>query len=255
MCELLGISVDPAATMGLYLSAFRRRATENDSGWGVAWYEGGRSRVVKEPHRADHSAQADALAHRPPTSSLFLVHVRAATVGPVALHNTHPFAASLFGRDWVFAHNGTIHRLDGLPTGGRSPLGQTDSEIAFHHVLHCLEGLGPQPEEQDVETVVRDAARELSRRGKANFLLSDGEALFAHYDGHKTLHYATRHDGNLGTVRVADDDYTIDLHLPEVATSERAVIVASVPLSDEPWVALEPGSFLVCRDGRVTIGP
>ena len=255
MCELLGISVDPAATMGLYLSAFRRRAPENDSGWGVAWYEEGRSRVVKEPQRADHSAQADARAHRPTTSSLFLVHVRAATVGPVALHNTHPFSARLFGRDWVFAHNGTIRRLDGLATGGRSPLGQTDSEVAFHHLLHCLEALGPQPKERDVEEVVREAAHELSRRGKANFVLSDGSALFAYYDGHKTLHYATRQGDHLGTVRVADEDYTIDLHLPEVASSERAVIVASVPLSDEPWVALEPASFLVCRDGRVALGP
>lgn len=255
MCELLGISVDPAATMGLYLSAFRRRATENDSGWGVAWYEDDRSHVVKEPQRADHSAQVDAIAARPPTSSLFLVHVRAATVGPVALHNTHPFAANLLGRDWVFAHNGTIHHLDGLPTGGRSPLGQTDSEVAFLHLLHCLETLGPEPTEQDIEAVVRDAARELSRRGKANFLLSDGTTLFAYYDGHKSLHYATRHDANLGSVRVADDDYTIDLHLPDVTASERAVIVASVPLSDERWLALEPGSFLVCRAGRVALRP
>ncbi len=252
MCELLGISVEPAATMELYLSAFRQRATENDSGWGVAWYEGTRSQVVKEPQRADHSARAAALARRPPTSSLFLVHVRAATVGPVALNNTHPFVGQLFGRDWVFAHNGTILRLGGLATGGRRPLGDTDSEVAFHHVLHRLEALGPEPAAQEVETAVREAAHELSRRGKANFLLSDGTALFAYYDGHKTLHYMTRQGQAPHRVRVADDDYTIDLQLPADADTERAVIVATVPLSEESWVALEPGSFLVCRDGSIT---
>ena len=37
-----------------------------------------------------------------------VAHVRKATVGAPGLQNTHPFKRVLWGRDWVFAHNGTL---------------------------------------------------------------------------------------------------------------------------------------------------
>ncbi|MGH2772943.1 MAG: class II glutamine amidotransferase [Actinomycetota bacterium] len=250
MCELLGIAVEPAAVMGVYFHAFRPRARQNQSGWGVGWYEGGRAKVVKEAKRADHSEKALELARNQPMSDLFVIHVREATVGEVSLANTHPFTAGLRGREWIWAHNGTVHNRGRLEVGGFTPAGTTDSEMAFYHLLNRLAQLDDDAGSDREAEVILEAGRELSEGSKVNFLLSDGRTLYAYHDGHKTLHFVERSDES-GEVRIADDeDYEIELKLPAVA-HDRAVIVASVPLTNETWTPMNPGDFLVCRAGRV----
>ena len=221
---------------------------------GVGWYENGRPRVVKETRRADHSAKAESLAQEPPRSDLFVIHVRAATVGRIAYENTHPFMASAIGRPWIFAHNGTIRDLGRLSRGEFRQRGETDSERAFHYLLSRLENLDEAADEAEVTADILAGARELSRGGRVNFLLTDGRSLFAYHDGHRTLHFLERRADDpedLGHLRVADDsDYTVDLDVADVP-EERAVVVATVPLTDEPWTRMGVGEFLVCRDGRV----
>jgi glutamine amidotransferase len=250
MCELLGISVHPPVTMDVYFKAFRPRAVDNQAGWGVGWYEGQVAHVIKEPARADHSDTATELIDTPPSSHLFVIHVRYATVGPVSVANTHPFLASLRERQWIFGHNGTVEDIDGLATGVYRVEGDTDSEVAFYYLLTRLGRLPESAGDAAVAAEVHEVARELSRRGKSNFLLSDGMTLYAYYDGHRTLHYLERHAA-YGKVRIADDeDYTVDLEIP-YDPDERAVIVASLPLTKERWTALRPGELLICRDGGV----
>jgi glutamine amidotransferase len=249
VCELLGINVSPEARLGLDFHAFRGRAAHanNHHGWGLAWYGPDGSPIVhKEAERADESALAAQLAEDPPTSSMFIVHVRAATVGKVALANSHPFVR---GR-WTFAHNGTIQEPDELETGGAQAAGDTDSERAFLHLLHRLSSLGPAPSDGAIEERIAEVAADLSARGKCNFLLSDGTTLYGYYDGHKTLHLLTRRAADLRTITVADDaDYEVKLSVSD-APEERAVVLASVPLSGEAWSPLTPGTLVVCRDGR-----
>jgi glutamine amidotransferase len=250
MCELLGVSVHPAATLGVYFPAFRPRAEHNPSGWGIGWFDGGGAHVIKDDSRADVSPRADELVSEPPRSETFIVHVRAATVGRIASENSHPFSGTVNGRCWLFAHNGTIKRLEGLVTGASTPLGDTDSERAFHHVLHRLEQLGPRPTDEDLDDLVVSIADELSSRGTANFLLTDGVTLYAYYDGWKTLHLLQRQARDLGTIGLEDDDYHLALRVSD-APEESAVIVASVPLTDERWTRLDAGDLLVCRRGQV----
>jgi predicted glutamine amidotransferase len=248
MCELLGISVSPAATMGVYFKELRPHADRNPSGWGVGWYEDRAARVVKEPVRADESEQCSLLLAHPPRSGMFVIHVRAATVGRLTMENTHPFQARALGRDWLFAHNGTIRNLQRLSVGSYRQLGETDSEVAFHYLLTRLEALGPQASEEAIAAEVLEGARELSADGTCNFLLSDGRTLFASYDGHKTMSFLSRRAEDLGTVTGQDEDYRFSLSVGD-GGEERAVIVASKPLTEEPWHELQPGEFLVCRDG------
>lgn len=236
--------------MGVYFHAFRPRAEDNQSGWGVGWYSGGTAHVIKEAARADHSEKAKELSKNQPSSDLFVIHVRKATVGAVSLDNTHPFTAHLRGRDWIFAHNGTISRLERLAVNGYRPKGTTDSEVAFHHLLTELAGLPEDAGEDEEARVILEAAQELSEDGKVNFLLSDGRNLYAYHDGHRTLHFLQRYN-DPSQVRVAsDEDYVIDLKLPAIP-EDSAVVIATVPLTDERWTKMDPGSFLVCREGRV----
>lgn len=249
MCELLGISVDPPASMGLLFKAFRPRAAENVSGWGIGWYASDGLQIVKDTQRADQSDAADALADDPPSSGTFVIHVRAATVGSVSRVNTHPFTATLGNKQWLFAHNGTIRNLDRLDTGHFQPKGQTDSEVAFHYLLTRITKIGDEATDDDVAHEILTGARELSADGKANFLMTDGATMYAYHDGHKTLHYVERQAQ--GAMRVADDaDYTIDLRAGAAAAG-RAVVIASVPLTDENWTKCEPGEFLICRQGKL----
>ncbi|MGI8427580.1 MAG: class II glutamine amidotransferase [Actinomycetota bacterium] len=251
MCELLGISIKPAAKMGVYFKAFQPRAEANQSGWGVGWYQHGRATVIKEAQRADESKRAHELIDEAPTSEVFVIHVREATVGTVSEENTHPFVGQVKGRDWLFAHNGTINGLDRLDVNGFTAKGDTDSEVAFHFLLTRLEQLDAVPHEKDLAAAILSAARLLSGDGKVNFLLTDGVRLYAYHDGHKSLHFLERHPHQPDGVRLADDpDYIVDLIGPEAA-DESAVIVATLPLNDELWTKLEPGEFLVCKGGKV----
>ena len=252
MCELLGVDVSPAARLNVYFHEFRPRAEENREGWGIAWWTGGRPHVLKEPVRADQSEIAAALAKDPPTSENFIVHVRAATIGGPALENTHPFTGNALGREWVFAHNGTVNELDRLDTGSYTQQGDTDSEQAFHHLLTRLESLGPDAGGHDIADEVLTTGRELSDRdSRVNFLLSDGRTLFAYHDGHRTLHFIEKRAEDLGEIDMDDDDYELEL-TPGDSPDERAVIVASVPLTGETgWKKLAAGEFLVIEDGLV----
>ncbi|MFO1536254.1 MAG: class II glutamine amidotransferase [Actinomycetota bacterium] len=228
MCELLAASFVVPTRLGPYLERFRARAAENREGWGIAWWRDGGPEIHKEPIPADESALAARLVDEHPASAMFLVHVRAATIGERTLPNTHPWAAPALGRTWVFAHNGTVRALDRLDLGDRNPTGDTDSERAFLHLLTRLEAQPPESSDDaaGLADAVHAVGRELSTHdSRVNFLCTDGTTLFAYHDGHKTLHLLERSDG---------------------------VIVASVPLTDEPgWTRLAAGAFVVVAGGRL----
>src|SRR5262249_59159878 len=108
-----------------------------------------------------------------------------------------------------------------------------DSERVSPHVRTRLEALG-EPTDTQLAKAVHDAGRELSEaNSRVNFLLSDGTTLFAYHDGHKTLHLLEKHASDLVEIGMADADYRVSLRLGDAA-DERAVVVASVPLTDEP---------------------
>ena len=76
----------------------------------------------------------------PIRSENIVAHIRKATQGRVALENTHPFVRELWGRYWVFAHNGTIKdqaflRARTSPARLGELRGETDSELFFAFLL------------------------------------------------------------------------------------------------------------------------
>ena len=73
-------------------------------------------------------------------SRVYLAHVREKTVGGAPVHaDTHPFHREQGGTDYAFAHNGTLAGAAwDLPLGRHRPVGATDSERFFCHLLHEL---------------------------------------------------------------------------------------------------------------------
>lgn len=98
--------------------------------------------------------------------------------GERSYRNTHPFSRELYGREWCFAHNGTILRDLPKPRFYTS-MGETDSERAFCIIMDRLRDLGEDADLAVISEVIERTAREFSSLGDFNFLMSDGERLYA----------------------------------------------------------------------------
>src|SRR5947209_5745269 len=111
MCRLFGYrALEPASVQHELLEANNAlcvQSREHPDGWGLGWYVGGEPQVARalEPAHADDDFAA---VGRFLASRTIVAHVRKASVGRVALENTHPFE---WGR-WLFVHNGTVPRWD-----------------------------------------------------------------------------------------------------------------------------------------------
>jgi glutamine amidotransferase len=226
------------------------RGVRNADGWGIAQWKDEGPRVSRntDPAFADHQFTEIASSV---SSDAVLAHVRAATVGNVALQNTHPFTHG----PWAFAHNGTIgsfeHVATHLDIGYYGPPdGETDSELAFLWILNRMKehGLDPEKPADDLEPIVdlvADAVLELVRISllagapespKLNFLLSDGNHLVASRWGN-TLYWTFRRG-------IADCSVCGTSHCPQADTDYRSVVIASEPITDEDWAEVAEGSVI-----------
>ena len=254
MCELFGLSSNKAVRVSFTWRGFRKRGRIHRDGWGVAWYlDENLVGLVKEPRPAPESPIARLMVQGV-SSRIVISHVRWASKGGISYVNTHPFVRRLWGRDWVFAHNGTVLGVFESPKYKLEwcrPVGETDSEYAFCYILEKLSGL----QDRGLESLaVRlwGLAEEMGRHGKFNFLLSDGEHLFAYMNERGTLHYLLRHPPHQGLVRLLDEDYEVKLEELK-APDEYAAIIATVPLTDEEWKSMRPGALHVFHNGDLLL--
>ena len=264
VCELLAVSARFPTTIHLSLDELASHGGlkgPHRDGWGVAYLQDGDALVLREPDAASESRLLACAKHHALRSSTVLAHIRRATQGHRMLRNTQPFTRELGGRIHAFAHNGMVPGVEQDPrfqTRRFRAIGDTDSEHAFCALLDRLAPLWDHgvPSLTARVAEIRAFAASLGALGPANFLYTDGDALFAH--GHRRrddtgeirppgLHVLCRTcsaaaDGvPLAGVSVAHD------------AEQQVALVASVPLSDERWEALAEGEVVVIREGRVVL--
>ncbi len=261
MCELLALSSRLPTSVTLSLSTFAQHRGADD-GWGVAFYDSGDVRLYKEPELAAESEWLAFIQQRRLSASLFISHIRHATRGSRSLPNTQPFSRELGGRAHLFAHNGRFDSIERDYAGSWKryrPIGESDSEIAFCILLERLAPLwesGSTPALARRLAVFRRFAADMRAIGPANFLYSDGDALFVH--GHRR----TQADGHVappGLWRLSRQcDSCDDAAKPDQATSstinrgqQEVMLFASIPLSDEHWLPIAEGEVLAIRHGRL----
>jgi predicted glutamine amidotransferase len=252
MCELLGLNFNAEVTVQLAFSGLKAGATENPDGWGVAWYDEFGTQIIKEAKPVDRSRLATSfLEELGARSRIFVSHIRRATAGAAGYPNTHPFYRRFDKRTWVFAHNGTVdpHQLD-LSSGKVRPIGETDSEVIFCHLLSWLEENTIALDDRDDFVLLHNKLLEINRSGELNVIFSDGRALFTYHDcsGHVGLHHLLR-QAPYKVVRLRGQYLTVDLS-NVVDPAERGYIVASMPLSDEDWIKVKEGQLLVFSEGH-----
>jgi glutamine amidotransferase len=226
------------------------RTGPHADGWGLAFYEGRAARTFLEPAPAAESALACFLAQNPIKTLLAVGHVRRRTRGHVMLANTHPFVRELWGRHWVYAHNGTLPRVRRRKFGRFRPIGTTDSEHAFCYLLEALRaGFSDYPKRvTDLWKAVAEVGGDLGADGTFNFLLGDGRHLFARCA--TRLCYIIR-KAPFGLAALADDDVRIDFSAV-TTPRDRVAVVATTPLTtNEAWAQGRPGELWVFDGGAL----
>ena len=258
MCQLLGMNSNRPSSLAFSLEGFVRRGGQTDEhrdGWGIAYFEGPHCHVLRDEQPSCRSHLAERMRHDPVRSQTVIAHIRKATQGRVALANCHPFSRSLWGRDWVFAHNGDLKQFTPQLDGSYRPQGSTDSELAFCYLLQELRRrCGKQrPAAAVLMTELAQFNAELSRHGPFNYLLSDGDELFAHCS--TALHHVARAHP-FPAVRLLDHDLGVDLGRLNGADVRMSVITTKPLTSGEDWIAFRPGELKHFRDGlEVVHGP
>ena len=262
MCQLFGVSSRLPTNVRFSLKVFGARGGGSEphgDGWGIAFHQGRDFRIIKEAAPAFDSACLDFIETHDFSSEIVISHIRQASA-PKALSyaNTHPFVRELFGYAHVFAHNGDIPGM--LDESRRQPsfylpLGDTDSESAFCLLMDRLRNELSRETVLDLSRklpIVQSWAKEVSRFGIFNFLLSDTEFLYAHRT--TQLFYVSR-ECLAASECLQGAELTIRMSQPQSET-QRLALVATEPLTDsEEWASLPEGEVIVFHNGsRVGLG-
>lgn len=252
MCQLLGMNCNVPTDICFSFEGFHVRGGATDShrdGWGIAFFENAGYRLFIDTKPSVSSPVAELVRQYPIRSKNVVAHIRKATVGAITLENTHPFVRELWGQYWIFAHNGNLSRTQ-WPSGGYRPVGTTDSEAAFCHILNELSGANAAShvELADLAHQLKALTREISATGTFNFLLSNGQYMFAHCS--TQLCYITR-QAPFAEAHLIDRDIAIDFR--EVTTpDDRVTVIATSPLTDnEIWTPLTADQLAVFHEGRL----
>jgi predicted glutamine amidotransferase len=253
MCQLLGTNCAEPTDITFSFTGFAARGGVTDhhtDGWGIAFFENRACRLFIDHQSAATSPVATLVKNYPIKSKNAIAHIRKATQGAISLENCHPFMRELWGRHWIFAHNGDLRDYHPVLSGVYQPVGTTDSELAFCAIMEGLRQHAPGPNLPSLNTVfeiLTQLVKEITSFGIFNFLLSNGEALFAYSS--TRLHYIVRR-WPFSTARLIDVDMTIDFtkHMtPEDCTA----VIATQPLTHEDnWQAFASGDLLMFQNGK-----
>ena len=263
----MGISCSSRVRPGRYFNAFRWRGEElpegkgNPDGWGIALYPDGKAaQVIKEAIPASTSGLSKFLStYDHLRSRIFIAHVRKASKGAVTYSNSHPFARVVRGRDYAYAHNGTIRTFRGLRPGRFKPVGTTDSELLFCHLLKFIgeRRISDWTDEDFLElrgflvALNRLCTKKGGKPNKLNVLLSDGETLIVYTDlyGRGTLHRLLLRKP---AEELREEDRPSECHSITDGSGKFLAVIATVPLPhNKRWVEMEPGELCALRDGRL----
>ncbi|MEQ8211508.1 MAG: class II glutamine amidotransferase [Lacipirellulaceae bacterium] len=271
MCRLYGLLANEptkvectlvhAQNALLHQSRSDLRGHTHSDGWGIGCYANSKPTCERRATAAHEDLWFSATAERT-YSQAVVAHVRRATVGNPSLENSHPFVYGC----WTFAHNGTLanfklheHQLaeeiSSSLLGCRH--GSTDSELIFLWLLSLFEneGISLRAANADASRSIEIVSSALSqleswsaeitseKMNKLNFVLTNGEFLLATRWNH-TLYYTER-------IGVHDCEICGIPHIQHARDHEyRACVVASEPISDEPW-KLVPNHSILLADSKV----
>lgn len=253
MCELLGMSANVPTDICFSFSGLIRRGGDtgpHSDGWGIAFFEGKGMREFKDVIPSARSEVAHFVKKYPIKSHIVISHIRQANSGKVCLENTHPFYRELWGKMWMFAHNGQLKGVKKLEKTFYTPVGSTDSERAFCFLLDQLRSRFSQYPTQKMKLfrAVHEICDQLRKLGVYNILLSDSKYLYCYCTTH--LCWVTR-KSPFGFAQLKDDELAINFN-DETTPDDIVTVIATAPLTkNETWMPMTSGELLVFEKGRL----
>lgn len=252
MCELLALSANTPTDICFSFKGFMPRGGEigpHGDGWGIGFYEGKAVRSFLDVTSASTSALAMFLAENPIKSESIICHIRQANVGHVNLENTHPFVREVWGRHWLFAHNGQMPEVKKWKLRYYQPVGTTDSEHAFCWLLDEILSNFDQPPVIGMAfyRFLHSRMLMLSALGVCNIILSDSERIYAFCT--TKLQWIQR-KAPFGLTQLKDQDVKVDFST-QTTNNDKVVVIATEPLTDhETWTSLSTGQLAVFEKGE-----
>ncbi len=252
MCQLLGMNCATPTDITFSFRGFSQRAgitSDHSDGFGIAFFEDKACRLFVDNQSAVESPIAELVRNYPIKSRNVIAHIRKATQGKITLENSHPFVRELWGRQWIFAHNGDLHDFNPRLSGRFTPVGNTDSELSFCYLLDKLvEKFGyHEPSLNEVFTALKEISPQIAEHGTFNFCLSNGQALFSYAT--TKLHWIVR-EYPFQHASLIDLDVEVDFS--EVTTPEdRVAVITTEPLTNnEVWHAYQAGEMILFQHGK-----
>ena len=252
MCQLLGMNCATPTDVTFSFRGFSQRAgitSDHCDGFGIAFFEDKACRLFVDNQSAVESPIAELVRNYPIKSRNVIAHIRKATQGKINLENSHPFSRELWGRQWIFAHNGDLHGFDPTLSGRFTPVGNTDSERAFCFLLDQLVNKFGyhEPKLDQIFDLLAEVSPQIAEHGTFNFCLSNGQALFTY--AITKLHWLVR-EYPFKPAQLIDLDVEVDFS--QVTTPEdRVAVITTEPLTqNEVWTAFEPGEMILFQGGR-----
>ena len=228
-------------------------------GWGMGFYPGGEpsASVIKEPAPPSGSIRGELIkAWESLASSIFIVHIRAAIWGPPSHANTQPFLCTWGGRDWLFAHSGSLaQRLELRPNKRFQPVGSTDTELIFFELMSLIADRNWRSLGEIDPQFLCTWFHTINPHGSLSSVISDGRDLVAYADreGDGCLHLGQILPPYDNPV-FSDEDLEVDLARRGIK-SRKGLLISSTPLASPEglvtWRQLPPGHLLVVRQGAI----
>lgn len=259
MCEIMGMSLRQASQPEEYLKEFLCGGERFSYGWGIGLYPDSSAQIIKESTQASRLSWDRFLKYcKELNSKIFMGQLRNSTIGPKSRKNNHPFHRELNGREYMFVHNGTIYRFKDLETGQFKPIGDTDTEHIFCHLLHSIKKRGVEDWRRKDFQWLANKFRDINKEGTLNCVLSDGNYLFAYkslirennlyfnpiqkYSNTTLDHLWTNKQGKT----------SLDHFWPGLKKiSKIGMIISTRKLRGKPWYQLKEGELMVLKDGRI----
>ena len=126
-------------------------------------------------------------------------------------------------------------------------MGDTDSELAFCWILQELaKSHAGVPSVSELSLTLRDLMPKITRHGTFNFLLSNGQALWAHAS--TNLYYLVR-EHPFSEVHMRDQDLKVDLAQLNSPEDRLAIVVTEPLTTNEHWTQLAANELVTFVDG------
>ena len=252
MCQLLGMNCATPTDITFSFRGFSQRAgitSDHCDGFGIAFFEDKACRLFVDNQSAVESPIAELIRNYPIKSRNVIAHIRKATQGKITLENSHPFVRELWGRQWIFAHNGDLHGFEPTLLGRFTPIGNTDSELSFCYLLDQLvQKFGyEEPSLDQIFDLLLEVSPKIAEHGTFNFCLSNGKALFSY--AVTKLHWLVR-EYPFQPAQLVDLDVEVDFS-QHTTPEDRVAVITTEPLTqNEKWIVYKPGEMILFQHGQ-----